>query len=125
MVYFLDTHTLLLWFSSPHILSKRAHAILANGNNVILISSVTTWEIAIKKSLGKLTVPDTIFSLIQHESFTELPITIEHTKALLKLPHHHTDPFDRLLAAQALVEKVPIISRDKILAKYKITVVIA
>ncbi len=125
MIYLLDTLTLLWWFSSPLILSKKAHDIIADGNNTILISSVSTWEIAIKKSLGKLTVPDTIFSLIHHESFTELPITIEHTEALLKLPHHHTDPFDRLLVAQALVEKVPIISRDKMLTKYKITVVVA
>ena len=105
MTYILDTHILLWWFTDPSKLSPKAQMIIEDRNKLVFVSSVSTWEIIIKKSLGKLEVPSKIFSLIEKESFQELPVTISHTKELEKLPRHHNDPFDRLLIAQAIKEK--------------------
>ena len=120
MPYLLDTHILLFWYDNPKLLSDKARAIIENPNNVVFISSVSTWEIAIKKSLGKLNVPDRLFDLVKNGDFLELPITIAHTKKLLSLPDHHRDPFDRLLIAQAMEENATFITRDEKIIKYKI-----
>ncbi len=77
----------------------------------------------IKKSLGKLKVPDRLFALISEERFVELPITIAHTQALEKLPNHHADPFDRLLIAQARHERATVITRDAQFVKYDIPLI--
>ena len=123
MIYLLDTHTLLWWFSKPEKLSKKSQEVIGDSKNIILVSSVSTWEIVIKKTLGKLRVPDRIFSLIEEENFYELPIRISHTQALEKLPKHHNDPFDRLLIAQGNMEKAVIITRDKYIKKYPISTI--
>lgn len=113
----------LWWFNDPKQLSSQAREIISDIENIVLVSSVSTWEIVIKKSLGKLQVPDVIFELIDKENFLELPITIAHTKILSKLPRHHEDPFDRLLIAQAILGKAALITRDKVIEKYPITVI--
>ena len=123
MAYLLDTHTLLWWFDDPDILTSKARKTIEDPKNVIFVSSVLTWEIMIKKSLGKLKVPDSIFTIIRKGKFQELPISIEHTRALGSLPFHHQDPFDRLLIAQAKVEGSTIITRDSRLAKYDVRIV--
>ena len=123
MSYLLDTHTLLWWFSDPSQISKKSRNIIANSDKIIYVSSVTTWEIVIKKSLAKLKVPNTIFDLIFTENFQELTVTIEHTKKLAELPKLHNDPFDRLLIAQAIVENSIILTRDKMIPKYDVKVI--
>ena len=125
MIYLLDTHVLLWWFDNPEKLSSEARAVIRNGRSLVFVSSVSAWEIVIKKSLGKLAVSDRIFSLIKEERFTELPVTIAHTQTLEKLPLHHSDPFDRLLIAQAISEKATLISRDMIFKKYSPSLIIA
>jgi len=120
MVYLLDTHTLLWWFSDPNTLSDKARSIIENPKNVIFISSVVTWEIVIKKSLDKLKIPNKFFELIKEGQFQELPIMIEHTQALASLPPHHNDPFDRLLVAQAKSENGTILTRDRTIMKYDV-----
>ncbi len=121
--YLLDTHVLLWWFSDPALLSERARDIIADEANTLLVSSVCTWEIVIKRALGKLEVPDEIFDLIPQEGFVELPVTIAHTKTLASLPRYHTDPFDRLLVAQSEYENTPMISRDERMQEYPISIV--
>ncbi|MBI4600123.1 type II toxin-antitoxin system VapC family toxin [Candidatus Uhrbacteria bacterium] len=118
MTYLLDTHILLWWFDDPSQLAQKAQMIIRDPHTLIFVSSVSTWEIVIKKALGKLRVSDRIFSLIAEENFTELSITVAHTQMLEKLPAHHNDPFDRLLIAQALCEKATLISRDGVFKKY-------
>lgn len=123
MEYLLDTHALLWWFSNPRLLSEESRNIIHDTRNLIFVSSVSTWEIVIKRSLGKLKVPNRIFELIQEEHFYELSISIAHTKALATLPDHHHDPFDRLLIAQAITEDFTLITRDKVMKKYALSIV--
>lgn len=123
MTYLLDTHTLLWWFDNPQRLSSDARTLIGTAASAVFVSSVSTWEIVIKKSLGKLRVPDQIFSLILEEHFIELPVTIAHTKELEKLPAYHADPFDRLLIAQAKHEKMTLVSRDELFAQYGIPLI--
>lgn len=122
MIYLLDTHVVLWWLENPRKLSPQAVSTIENQKHIIYLSSVATWEIAVKKMLGKLEVPDSIFTLLETSQFEELPVSIEHTKALLKLPFYHHDPFDRLLIAQAMTEKCPILTRDQIFPRYDVVV---
>jgi len=123
MSYILDTHVLLWWLDDPKLLSLEAQKIIHDSTNLVYISSVSTWEIVIKQSLGKLEVPKNIFAVIKKANFFELPISIEHTKCLSTLQDYHKDPFDRLLIAQAIVEKSTLITSDKMIAKYPIPTV--
>jgi len=121
----LDTHA-LLWFSLDDArLSARAKSVIMDRSNEPLVSPATFWEIAIKVSLGKYEVEEELvplFSrLIAQNGMVLLPITIEHAAAVADLPHHHRDPFDRLLVAQAISEGIPIISTDHELDAYPVT----
>lgn len=119
MKHLLDFHT-LLWYTldDPH-LSGTAKAMILDPANEILISPATYWEIAIKVSIGKLTLhrpyEDFIDACLNTYGFTILPIDPRHTTLLIGLPYHHKDPFDRLLVAQAMAESVPIIGNDHVL----------
>jgi PIN domain nuclease of toxin-antitoxin system len=118
----LDTHTLLWFLSDDAQLSDPARKLIEDGANEILLSIASLWEMAIKISLGKLTIggPFDIFipEQLALNSIGLLGITLAHTAAVSTLPFHHRDPFDRLLIAQSLVDAVPIVSRDGILDAY-------
>jgi len=122
MEYLLDTNILLWWFKNPRILSNEVEDIIRSGVSVF-VSSVSTWEIVIKRALGKLKVADTLFSLIEAEGFIELPVMIEHTKSLAQLPPLHNDPFDRLLVAQARVEELIFITGDQAIRQYDLPII--
>jgi PIN domain nuclease of toxin-antitoxin system len=123
--HLLDSHT-LLWYTlgDPH-LSGTAKVLILDPANEILISPASYWEIAIKVSIGKLTLhqpyEDFMDACLNKYGFTILPIDPKHTARVIGLPFHHKDPFDRLLVAQALVESIPIISNDLALDAYGIT----
>lgn len=124
MKVLLDTHT-LVWFAfDDPKLSGNAKTIISDLSNHILISPATYWEIAIKVSLGKwqLNLPyvDLMDSLWSVYGFGILPINPMHTARLIHLPACHKDPFDRLLAAQALVEELPLVSADGIFDRYDV-----
>ena len=91
-------------------------------NNEKLFSAGSFWEIAIKVGLGKLVLAEPFGVLmpreIAHNHFTILPIRLEHASAVVALPRHHGDPFDRLLIAQAMVEDIPILSADQAFDTY-------
>lgn len=124
MKYLVDTHTLLWYTLNESQLSNTAQQLIINGNNEILISPASYWEIAIKISIGKLILhrpyQEFIDVCLNQYDFHILPITPQHTETVITLPFHHKDPFDRLLIAQAIVEKIPIVSVDTILDKYAI-----
>jgi PIN domain nuclease of toxin-antitoxin system len=122
MKYLLDTHVILWWFDDPEKLSREAREVISLGDRDVYVSSVSVWEIVIKRSLGKLHVPEKIFDLIE-EKFYELPVTSKHARSLDKIPHSHSDPFDRLLIAQAISENFMLITRDKNLNKYDIPII--
>jgi PIN domain nuclease of toxin-antitoxin system len=119
----LDTHVLLWWRDAARPLSRRARAEIADAGNEIVVSIVSLWEITIKRALGKITFPDDLEVVLQEERFTLLSISFQHLRALDALPHLHRDPFDRLLLAQSLAERLPILSIDRRFAAYGATLI--
>lgn len=119
----LDTHTFLWWVSDDPRLSTRARRAITDAG-VVLLSVASCWEIAIKVSIGKLMLAQPVDRfLAEHlgvNQFTLLPVELDHAASVATLPFHHRDPFDRLLAAQALYEEIPIVSADPIFRKYKL-----
>jgi PIN domain nuclease of toxin-antitoxin system len=110
----LDTATLIYAVETPERLSKRASAALRNPGNVLELSSVSITEIAIKASLGKLKVTAPIVrQAVQDLDIRTLPYTAEHAFRLFEIPLHHSDPFDRQIIAQALSEKIAVVTPDE------------
>jgi PIN domain nuclease of toxin-antitoxin system len=120
MTLLLDTHVLLWWLDDPKQLSTRAKAAIQDGRNPVYVSAAVVWEIVIKKALGKIDAPDDLEEAIEANRFLPLPITILHAVAVQSLPHHHRDPFDRILIAQALHEGFRLVTRDQDIGKYEV-----
>ena len=120
----LDTHTFLWAIDNHPNLSQEARAAITDGSNIVFVSTATAWEISIKKAIGKLTIPQANYldELSAHR-FTPLDITTEHALAVEYLPQHHKDPFDRLLIAQAQIEKLTLITRDPRIKLYAVHVI--
>ena len=112
----LDTHVFLWWLAGDRRLGKRLRAMLEDESTIALVSAASAWEIATKVRIGKLpgadAVANDIGAAITGQGFEELPITVVHAQRAGSLPGDHRDPFDRMLAAQAQVEGVPILSVD-------------
>jgi PIN domain nuclease of toxin-antitoxin system len=119
----LDTHTLIWWLANDRTLSNKAKKAIASIDNIVFVSAASAWEIAIKKTIGKLTAPDDLAEQIEKKNFQSLPIEIHHALAVEKLPLHHSDPFDRILIAQALCENLTIVTRDRKFNAYSIPIV--
>jgi PIN domain nuclease of toxin-antitoxin system len=111
--YLLDTHTLIWWLANDANLSLDAKNVITDPSNLIFVSAASTWEIAIKKSLGKLESPDDLLKQIKVNQFKSLPIDLEETLVVETLPTYHQDPFDRILIAQAQFFDLTIITRDR------------
>ena len=110
----LDTATFIYAVEAPQRLSKRAAAALENTENILELSAISITEIAIKTSLGKLRVPAAMArQAVQDLDIRILPYTGEHALRLFELPLHHADPFDRQIIAQALSEKIPVVTPDE------------
>lgn len=122
MKLLLDTNALLWWLNNSPRLSKKAKAAITDLNNSVLVSAVSVWEISIKQSLGKLRIPNTYINEITKSNFLRLPISFDHASAVTHLPHHHKDPFDRMLVAQAQVEGLALVSSDSTIRRYGVSV---
>ena len=124
MKLLLDTHAFLWFILGDGKLSSAARSRIADPINEIMISPASYWEIAIKISLGKYSLGQPFQAFIEKQiavnQFRVLAIEPKHAAALIGLPHHHRDPFDRLLVAQAIVEGLPIVSTDLLLDSYPI-----
>lgn len=118
----LDTQAFLWFVLNDPSLSTSACDLITDPDNDILLSPASYWEIAIKVSIGKYQIPGSFDTWmeqqIQVNELEILSIEVAHVAAIVTLPFHHKDPFDRLLVAQALVEKIPIISVDSVLDNY-------
>jgi PIN domain nuclease of toxin-antitoxin system len=118
----LDTHALIWYVDQDHLLSASAHAAITDPANDLLLSAGTIWEIGIKVGLNKLSLSmpyrQWMNKAIADLGLTLLPINVEYADVQAGLPRHHGDPFDRLLAAQAVVENVPLISSDLVFDQY-------
>ncbi len=116
----LDTVTFLMASASPESLSRRAKAVLEDESDVREISALSLSEIAIKSALGKLTFgKDHVVHGLNDLQLRVLPFTAEHAFSFFDLPQHHSDPFDRQIIAQALAEKIPVITPDDKFRLYK------
>ncbi len=122
MNYLIDTH-ILIWFTEgSNKLSKNHIEILNNPDNIIYVSSITLWEIAIKSSLNKLDLAfpfDELQNQLYSHGFVVLNQDFEDLKTLTSLPFHHGDPFDRLIIAQAITKNINLIAEDSKFSYYK------
>ncbi len=117
----LDTHALLWWFAGERGLAAVARNAIADERAVVHVSAASLWEIAIKSALGKLKVDgDELVTGIEADGFVELPIGARHAVAAGRLPPHHQDPFDRMLVAQAQVERLVVVTRDPAFSRYDV-----
>ncbi|RHW17920.1 type II toxin-antitoxin system VapC family toxin [Sphingomonas gilva] len=120
MKLLVDTHVLLWWLEDDGRLGSHARDCISDPANIVLISDVSLWEIAIKSRIGKLKVDS---SLIEREAagadFTRLAIRPNHIHAVLRLPDHHRDPFDHLIIAQAIIEDATLVTADRRIGRYQ------
>lgn len=118
----LDTQAFLWFLLDDSRLSENARESIVSTDGLIFVSPASLWEIAIKISIGKYTLPEPFTSFwerqMQINDFTFLPISVAQTAWIVELPFHHRDPFDRLIIAQALVEEIPLVSSDSIFNRY-------
>jgi PIN domain nuclease of toxin-antitoxin system len=122
----LDTHALLWWLFATPRLSEKAHGLIADPGNAVLVSSASAWEIATKHRLGKLdsakVLVQDISGWLERAGFRALPFTVAHAQRAGAWPHPHRDPFDRMLAAQSAIEDLPLVTSDKTFDSFGIRV---
>lgn len=119
----LDTHVLLWWLADDTRIGPKTVDLISNIRNEIFISAVTSWEIAIKKKIGKLEAPDEIDAVVEDEGFSRLHITLLHGELAGGLPLHHKDPFDRMLVAQAQEEGLHLVTDDSKIGRYDVRII--
>ncbi len=117
-----DTHAALWLLGDDERLTQRAIDLMLDPGNELLLSAAVVWEVAIKRSLGKLDAPDGFARLLLDAGAGALPVTTEHAEAVESLPWHHRDPFDRILVVQANIEGAAILSADAALRRYDVRV---
>ena len=122
MKLLLDTHTFLWFTANAPQLSSNARSLIENPENEVLLSVISVLEIAILISLGRISFPVPLEEFIRTQlrinQFRRLSLKMLHATAVATLPFHHRDPFDRILAAQAIYESLAIVSKDAIFDKY-------
>ena len=127
MTVLVDTHVWLWMLTAPHRLALTARALVEDSQTMVLLSAVSSWEIAIKYTLGRLPLPEPPERYVperMHETgVSPLPVEHRHTLRVSALELHHSDPFDRLLIAQAQVEHVPLLTADPIFDLYDVEVI--
>lgn len=114
----LDTHALLWALEGGESLSEKARDTILDLSNEVLVSAASAWEISIKRALGKLDAPSNLAEAVQDAGFLPRNIHFNDCAQVGQLPVHHRDPFDRMLVSQALVDGVPIVTRDAQIALY-------
>ncbi len=118
----LDTHAALWWLSDDERFGRVAEGHLTEPTNQVLLSAAVVWEVAIKRSLGKLDTPEGFAPRLLEAGAVPLAVSIEHAAGVQQLPHHHRDPFDRLLIAQATIEGATLVSSDEALRAYDVPI---
>lgn len=116
----LDTNAFLWAIANPKKIPQHIADIIIDPSNTVYYSVVNVWEVSIKRALGKLNMPNNIEQEIKIHDFSELQIKTSHVSAVELLPPIHKDPFDRMLVAQAIIEKLTIVTGDKNILKYDI-----
>jgi PIN domain nuclease of toxin-antitoxin system len=126
MKFLLDTHTFLWWIIDDPQLSEKARELIGNGHNTLYWSAASSWEVSIKYALGRLPLPESpeqfLPAEIEKNRIESLPIIDAHAFRAGQLPHHHRDPFDRMLVAQAQAESLTLLSDDRQLSYYDVEI---
>jgi PIN domain nuclease of toxin-antitoxin system len=117
----LDTHAFIWWRENSPRLNASARQRIGTAA-VVFVSVASAWEAAIKVALGKLRLPERFEAGVEAAGFEKLPIGFGHAEAVATLAHHHSDPFDRMLVAQALCERLTLVTHDRRFAPYDIEV---
>ena len=116
MRFLLDTHALIWWWLEDPMLSSRARTLIESGDEDILVSAISAYEIALKVQAGQLrSMIDTLEQFetaTQEDRFVHLPLRYDHARLAGLLPGRHRDPFDRMIAAQGQIEGLTVITRD-------------
>lgn len=124
MKYLVDTSVWLWSVGTVDRINKQGRDLLADGKQELYLSAASAWEIGIKAALGKLLLPESPLRYVPRrltqQGIDPLPVLQQHALAVYELPMHHTDPFDRLLIAQAQLEDMVILTADNIFGKYKV-----
>ena len=121
MQLLIDTHILIWFLEGNNLLSTKRQKILTDSKNEVTVSIASLWEMAIKISLGKLTLSKPLTDVIKQltvENIEIFPILPNHTLQVSSLPFYHRDPFDRIIIAQSQFEKLDLMSDDSEFAKY-------
>ena len=118
MILLLDAHALVWWLADAPRLSPVARGAIADAANDVVVSAATVWELAIKRSAGKIKLADDLAGAIEAAGFSGVPVTMADAEVAAALPPLHRDPFDRILVAQALRLDATIVTRDRLLEAY-------
>ena len=120
----LDTHAFIWYTTDSSRLTATGRSLIDNGENDILLSTASVWEMAIKHSIGRLTFSMPFMEFIKQQIAVNridiLEITFDHIEVVASLPLHHRDPFDRLIIAESMAQQIPILSVDAIFDAYAI-----
>ncbi len=123
----LDTHVFLWWVMDDKKLIPYIRKFIADEANELFLSSASCWEIAIKTKMRRLTLPDRPDRFIPDQmsanNIAGLPIQLIHALHVYNLPDHHRDPFDRMIVAQARIEKMPVITNDPLIADFDVRII--
>jgi len=119
----LDTHV-LIWLMTGEPVAKDGVNAIADPRNTVFVSVASLWEIAIKQGRGRLTPPEDTAEAAVAAGFDILGIDPSHVRAVRDLPDHHRDPFDRILVAQARHEQLTLVTRNRRLSEYDVTILV-
>ena len=123
MTALLDTHAFLWWIYGDRRFSQTAREVIASGDNDIIVSAITGWELSLKTRLiRERDLAGYVVAQISLNNFRALPLTLRHALQVSSLPLHHRDPFDRALVAQAQLEDLTILTNDPMIARYEVKV---
>ncbi|PSR54606.1 PIN domain nuclease [Adhaeribacter arboris] len=125
MEYLLDTHTFIWFINGDNLLPENVKDQIKNIDNKCYISIAILWEIAVKVSLDKLELKadfNNIAEFLTANDIEVLPVTFEHLQKLLRLKYHHRDPFDRIIIAQGIADKLVILTKDENFKKYRVKI---
>jgi len=117
----LDTHVVIWVLSAPQRLSERVRKAIEATENDVFVSVVSPWELAIKGPREGLHPPDDLELQLKQQRFELLPVLLRHTEPIKSMPYHHRDPFDRMLVAQAVTDGLTIVTADRKMTKYQVS----
>lgn len=122
MALLLDSHAALWMIAASNRLTPLAFEALSGGKHAVYLSVVSIWELEVKASLGKLPLPHALWDDLDAGGVITLSLERRHALAVSSLPHHHRDPFDRMLVAQALTEGMTLVTADTTLSAYGVPI---